>query len=149
MDKIIILGHENTDVDAISSGYLLEKLLKQKSTEAEFIIPDKTIDKETLDICIKYRLDPNKYQKQLPLSFSNYILVDHNNRKVNGEIVCVIYHHPSIDDINIKHYYNRSISSTTCYICKGNEKYFSDDDLKLVFVGTMVDTASFHSTKSR
>ena len=28
MEKMVILGHKNPDVDSIVSGYLLEKLLK-------------------------------------------------------------------------------------------------------------------------
>ena len=61
MDKIIILGHENPDVDSIVSGYLLEKILIKKGYDAKFIIPDKNIDIDTMDICTRYGLEPSNY----------------------------------------------------------------------------------------
>lgn len=149
MSKIYILGHENPDVDSIVSGYLLEKYLSMKGMNTEFIIPDEQIDLETINICLKYGLDAQKYQKPLSKGFNQYILVDHNDREVNGEIIAIFDHHPSFKENNIKHYYNKRISSTTCLICQNNEDMFSDDDLKLAFVAAMVDTASFHSTKGR
>ena len=61
MDKIIILGHENPDVDSIVSGYLLEKILSKKGYDAKFVIPDKFISNDTMNICIKYGLEPSKF----------------------------------------------------------------------------------------
>lgn len=147
--KIIILGHPSPDVDAIVSGYLLEKLLKQKGFNVEFIIPDKTIDKENLDICNKYGLNPTNYQKELPTDNSKYILVDHNNSSVNGEVICIIDHHPFVEGVDADIIYNEDISSTSCLICNGHEEYFSKEDLQLACVAAMVDTASFNSTKAR
>lgn len=64
-DKIIIIGHSNPDVDSIVSGYLLEKLLRKKKINAEFIIPDLKIEQENIDICNKYGLDPTIFQKKI------------------------------------------------------------------------------------
>lgn len=149
MKKLIILGHINPDVDSIVSGYLLSKYLNKKGIDSEFVIPDKRIDNYSLDVCLKYGLDPRKFQKPLPKESSHYILVDHNNREVNGKIVGIIDHHPTFKEINIKYYYNKNISSTTCLICQGNEKFFTDNDLKLALIAAMIDTASFHSSKGR
>lgn len=151
IEKIIILGHENPDVDSIVSGYLLEKILKNKGYDAEFIIPDKNIEQESLDICRNNGLDPIKFQKDIKFDDKNikYILVDHNERNVNGEIVCIIDHHPTSKEIKIDNYYNKKISSTACYICNIFDGLVDEHDLKLAIVATMVDTASFHFTKSR
>ena len=65
MDKIIILGHENPDVDSIVSGYLLEKILNKKGYNCKFIIPDKIISNDTYELCIKYRIDPSKFMEEL------------------------------------------------------------------------------------
>lgn len=151
MNKIIILGHENPDVDSIVSGYLLEKIMIKKGYDVEFIIPDEKLENDTINLCIKYGLNPIKFMKQIDLSYRNkkYILVDHNKRKLNGEIVCIIDHHPTNKNIDVKEYYNKKISSTACYICTNNEELLDEFDLKLAILATVVDTASFHSTKSR
>ena len=152
MRKIFILGHENPDVDSIISGYLLEKILRIKGYQAEFVIPDKKLDKDTVNICTRNGLNPSKFMKSLNLNNIedvNYILVDHNTRNLAGKIICIIDHHPIIKEIEIEHYYNNKISSTACYICRGNEHLLDEFDIKLAIIATLVDTASFHSTKGR
>ena len=149
MKKIIILGHDNPDVDSIVSGYLLDKLLKHKGYNSEFVIPDTEINEESLNICKEYGLDATVYKRKLTDEDKDFILVDHNERKINGNILAIIDHHITTKEPTIEHYYNKSISSTSCYICQGNEEFFDDKDLTLAFVAAMVDTASFHSTKGR
>ena len=151
MYKIIILGHENPDVDSIVSGYLLEKIMRKKGYNVEFVIPDKKIDKDSLRICRKYNLDSLKYMKDINFEDSNmkYILVDHNERELCGEIVCIIDHHFTNKKFNLKNYYNKKISSTACYISMGNEDLLDEFDLKLAVVATLVDTVSFRSNKGR
>ena len=151
MNKIIILGHENPDVDSIVSGYLLEKIMTKKRYNAEFIIPDKKIDKQSINLCMKYGLNPTKFMKKIDLTDKNtkYILVDHNTRDLKGEIICIIDHHPTTADIKQNNYYNKKISSTAYFICKGNEELLDEFDLRLAVLATFVDTVSFHSTKSR
>ena len=83
LSKYIILGHENPDVDSIISGYLLEKLMLSKGFKAEFIIPDKKIDLESLTICSNFGLNIKEYgyQKDLPETREyKYLLVDHHIR---------------------------------------------------------------------
>lgn len=150
-DKYIILGHENPDIDSIVSGYLLEKLMCKMGYDAEFIIPDSKIDLENITICGEYGLNPCSYQKKLPNTKEyKVILVDHYNRNVEGEIVGVIDHHPTTSNIETFYYQNENASSTSCLICtEENEKYFSKEDMQLAILAAMVDTASFHSTKTR
>ena len=151
MNKIIILGHENPDVDSIVSGYLLEKILNKKGYKVEYIIDAKEIEKETLTLCINYGIDPTKHIKSIDFSNKNnkYILVDHNERIIDGEIICIIDHHPTNKKFELKNYYNEKVSSTACFIAKNNEILLDEFDLRLAILATLVDTASFHSTKSR
>jgi len=151
MEKIIILGHENPDIDSIVSGYLLEKIMTKKGYDSEFIIPDKRIDKDTIDICKRNGLEPEKFMKEINFEDKDikYILVDHNERELCGKIICIIDHHPRDEESQIDNYYNKKISSTACYICQGNEDILEIEDLRLAILATLVDTASFHSTKGR
>ena len=66
---------------------------------------DKKIQQETLDICKRNGLEPIKFQKDININDKNlkYILVDHHERDVAGEIVCIIDHHPTSKDIKINY----------------------------------------------
>ena len=142
---MIILGHENPDVDSIISAIILNKILTKKGYSSEFIIPDKKINKDTLEILNKYNIDPTIYMKEIP-NDKKIILVDHNERSVNGEIICIIDHHKTQKEYNIEHYYNTNVSSTACFIAKQTEELLDKNDLELAVLATMIDTVSFHST---
>lgn len=146
---IIILGHENPDVDSIISAIILNKILQKKGYNSKFIIPDKQVNKDTLEILKKYNIDPYVFMEDLPKEENKYILVDHNEREINGEIICVIDHHMSDKKYNIKEYYNTQSSSTACFIAKNAEELLDKNDLELSVLATMIDTVSFHSTKGR
>lgn len=149
-EKIIILGHDCVDIDTIVSGYLMEKVLKEKGFNAVFCIRDQVINKENLDILKEYYFNPSIYQNKFENSENiKYILVDHNTSNVKGEIISIIDHHPTSNEIKTKLYFNKSISSTAIYLCKGNEHYFNREDIQLAILATMLDTASFNSTKAR
>lgn len=144
MEKYIILGHENPDYDSIASGYLLEKLMKILGYNAEFIIPDKEISDENLMLSEQTNLNPKEKQKPLEKN-AKYILVDHHERDVPGEIVAIIDHHPTTKNINCKYYQNTKSSSTACLIAKEFEEFFNKFDLLTAVFSAMVDTAAFHS----
>lgn len=149
-NKIVILGHDVVDVDSIVSGYLLEKILLNKGFNACFCITDREISKESLDILKGYNFDVNVYKKEFNDDESlKYILVDHNERNLNGEIIAIIDHHPTLKNKNINLYFNKQISSTSLYLCVGNEELFEKEDIELAVLASMLDTASFNSTKAR
>lgn len=149
MQKYVILGHKNPDNDSIVSGYLLEKLMKRYGYNAEFIIPDETISEENIELANYVGIDPTKYQKPLPQdSTIKFILVDHHERNVPGEIISIIDHHPTTKQIKCKYYRNESACSTSCLIVKDRERYFTYDDIKAACFASMVDTAAFHSNKT-
>lgn len=150
MEKYIILGHENPDVDSIVSGYIYQNYLTRCGFQVEFVIPDKKIEDDTLEICRKFNLEPTDFQKELEYDENTkFILVDHHTRENIGEIVRIIDHHPSAyleeDDKTI----NEAASSTSCLIVQGNEPFFSIREIELACMAAMVDTASFRSTKTR
>ena len=150
MFDYIILGHENPDVDSIVSGYLLEKVMTRSGYSAKFIIPDQKLDEESVAICNRYGLDVTTYQGNLPTNpKQKYILVDHHERSVNGPIVAIIDHHPTIQKIDVPYYCNEPSSATACLIVKGQEELFCKEDIQLAILATLVDTASFHSVKTQ
>ena len=103
--KYIILGHENPDVDSLVSGYILEKVMKKRGYDVSFCIPDKAIASDSEKICNKYNLYLGKYYVDELPSDAKYILVDHHERKLDGEIVCIIDHHPTSKRFDLEHYY--------------------------------------------
>lgn len=149
MNDIIILGHINPDVDSIVSGYLLKKILTKKGFNAKFIIPDKRIDKDTLFICNKYGLNPNEFMIDINLNDKNlnYILVDHNKRDLNGNILAIIDHHPNNDIVDVKKYYNENVVSTAYFLARINEELLDNYDIKLAILASFIDTVSFNSNK--
>ena len=128
-----------------------KKILDKKGYDVEFVIPDEKIEEETLDICRRYGLDPMRFKKKIDLDDKNakYILVDHSERELGGEIICIIDHHPVNKEAKIANNYNREVSSTACYICRESESLLDVDNVKLALVATLVDTAFFRSTKGR
>jgi len=66
-EKLVILGHPNPDIDSIISGILMEHYINNYTNyQGEFIIPDTSLDKSTIDICKKYNIDYQSHQKEIP-----------------------------------------------------------------------------------
>ena len=149
MNKYIILGHENPDNDSIISGYLLEKIMKKQNYNVNFIIPDQTISEENVMLANYVGINPKTFQQPLPEDPKvKYILVDHHERTVPGEIVAIIDHHPTDKEITAKYYQNQPACSTCCLIAKPYINILSTEDIKAVCLSAMVDTAAFHSNKT-
>lgn len=148
MEKYVILGHKNIDVDSIVSGILLEKLIKNKyKRNCEFVI-DEDVSLETSNICKKFSININKYMRKLNDNDNKIILVDHSYRDfLDKEIIGIVDHHPKLYNSSVKDNLNINSSSTSCLIVQGNEEYFDKEDIILAILGAYIDTASFHSTK--
>lgn len=142
MKQYVIVGHENPDFDSIVSGYLLEKLLKRKGYLAKFIIPDQEVDKDTKRLCQKYGIDVTLYQNDFIID-ATYILVDHHDRKVPGDVVAIFDHHPTSKKIDCSYILNKRICSTAMLIYELSEDSFLEDEKKLVAIANFVDTISF------
>lgn len=149
LDDYIIIGHDNPDVDSILSGILLEKIFKKKGLSASFIIPDETIDSDTLSILKLLSIDFITFQDSIPSNRVQYILVDHHDRVLPNKPYMIIDHHPDDDFISDNQFYINSFSSSTsCIIGKKYENLLDKDDMILILVSALVDTASFHSKKT-
>ena len=147
--RYIILGHENPDVDCFVSGYLLEKVMKKRGYDVSFCVPDKELSLESEKICTKYKLNPRKYMVDRLEENAKYILIDHHDREVPGEIVAILDHHPTPKDKSMIPYYkNEKISATALLIAKECEDELSKKDIELACLATFIDTVSFHSTKT-
>lgn len=152
LEKYIILGHENPDVDSILSGILYANYLTRNGISAEYVIPDEKLEQENMDICLQFGVDPTLYQKKLMYDAdTKFILVDHNKRDGIGEIVEIIDHHPTLENIDasVNSYINEPVSSTSCLIVQGMEDQFTKQEIEWAILAALVDTASFHSTKTR
>lgn len=149
LDDYIIIGHDNPDVDSILSGILLEKIFKKKGLSASFIIPDETIDSDTLSILKLLSIDFITFQDSILSNRVQYILVDHHDRVLPNKPYMIIDHHPDDDFISDNQFYINSFSSSTsCIIGKKYENLLDKDDMILILVSALVDTASFHSKKT-
>lgn len=149
MKDFIIIGHDNPDVDSILSGILLDRLMKKKGYSSSFIIPDKNIESDTLNVLNYLGIDVSSFQSSIPEDNVNYILVDHHDRVLPRMPYMIIDHHPDNKFVTDNEFYINSFSSSTsCIIGKMFENLLDRDDIILILVAALVDTASFHSKKT-
>ena len=144
---VIILSHKNPDVDSIISGVLLQKLLCSLGYMAKYIIPDKAVDAESAQICLKYGINPKDYLGDVPEN-SILFLVDHYKTNISGNVVGSIDHHPTMEAIQYEYYMNKASASTAMLIYSLNPSTFDVDDIKRVAIANLIDTNCFSSTKS-
>lgn len=149
--KIVILGHEQPDADSLLSGYLLEKYMNNKFGQIyEFMIPDMKIDEENEGILKKIGIDVSKHFCNKINSDDKLFLVDHNvENRFDNEIVGIIDHHPVIENQYKKPdiYINQDACSTSAIIAQMFD-IKDKDDFIVALVASLVDTASFNSTKT-
>ena len=151
--KIVILGHENPDVDSLLSGILLEKYMKDTYKQNfEFIIPDGNVDEESKQILKSIGIDISSYCHKKVNPNDKLLLVDHNvENRFNNEIIGIIDHHPTIEQEEKKENYCININQNSCSTTAIIGEMFDikdKNDFTLALVGALVDTASFHSTKT-
>ncbi len=145
--KLTILGHANPDVDSIVSGYLLERIFEvihACDCQAEFVIPDQTLDSETVQVVEKYGIDASKYQKPLE-SDCAYLLLDHyQDTRITKEPVKIIDHHPTSQFPSIE---QAASTALILYRMYHDQYVFSKAEVEKILLATYIDTASLHSTK--
>lgn len=148
-EKLVIMGHENPDVDSILSGYIFERYLISQGIDAKFIIPDKSISDESLNIVAKSFIDGNAFKGTVPEN-SNLFLLDHSETKIEGNVIGVIDHHPTIKKYKYPIYKNERASSTTklIYDVVEDKSFFTRDLIELVLLGLFVDTVSMKNSKT-
>ena len=145
--KIVILGHENPDVDSLLSGILLEKYMKNTYKQNfEFIIPDGNVDEESKQILKSIGIDISSYCHKQVNPGDTLLLVDHNvENRFNNEIIGIIDHHPTIEQEEKKENYCININQNSCSTTAIIGEMFDikdKNDFTLALVGALVDTAS-------
>lgn len=148
--KIIILGHDNIDVDSIISCILLNKLFAFKGINSEIKILDKKIDIQSFDICKKVNIDAKKYLSTLEEN-ENVFLVDHHICNHKANIIGCIDHHLSKNILNYEYENIQKASSCSkmIYDIMEQENYpINKEIVEITLLATFVDTSSFRSTKS-
>lgn len=150
-EDIIIIGHQNPDVDSIVSGIVLSKYLKYRGFNCSYIIPDNFIDKESSQILSNFGIECEIYQNHIPEN-SQLILIDHHETIYNGDILAIIDHHPTIKKIDCPIYINKKSSSTSKLIYDiiqdEDASFLTKDIIELIIVAMLVDTCSFKSSKT-
>lgn len=140
---ITILGHKNTDVDSMTSCYLMEKLLNFHGIETEILMQD-----GILDPLYDFKSYPFKYKTKLS-SKDILFLVDHLDLYEN-EIVGCVDHHPSNLTLDSNYIYKQQTSCAKIIademISCGME--LTKEDIYLIVYSQYMDSLSFKSSKA-
>lgn len=145
--KIKIIGHGNADFDCMTSGYMLEYILKKLGITAEYIIPDNKVDLYFNEIAHKYGFD---YTVKTDIKNEPIFLVDHTG-KYQNEVVGCFDHHPEVVKIN-NNYENYECSSCAkiIYDWAISLKVSIPKEFEILTAyACYMDTVSFSTTKGR
>ena len=144
---IKIVGHKKADFDSMTSGYLLEYVLKQLGMSARFVLLDDEIDiffeeiakKIDFNCCVWFGLKDN----------DNIFLVDHTDSYEQNVVGC-FDHHPPIVNIDVN-YVNQKKTSCAKLIYEWAESLGVEIPEKLTILtvyACYMDSLSFKSTKA-
>lgn len=149
--NITILGHPNPDVDSIISGSLLSEYLRFKGYNANYVIPDSSIDEESRQIVKLFGIESDKYKGSVE-DDSYLILVDHHETEFKGNVVAVIDHHPTIKKFDYPVYINKKASATSKLVYdiikNDSPEFLNSIYIERILVAMLVDTCSFKSSKT-
>lgn len=141
-EPIIIKGHDNADVDALCSCYVLQKLLDFKGIKSNILISDGIIDP-------LYDFEKYKFNYITEINSDNKLfLVDHYYKADN--VIACIDHHPS-DIVNSENFIYKPQSSCAKIILDEMIKEnmpLSEDIVYLTVYSLYMDTLSFKSKKA-
>lgn len=145
--KIAIVGHGCADFDAMTSGYLLEYVLKQLGIEAQYVLADGIEDEffpdKAVEVGFHYQTVPAIPEDAV------LFLVDHTAAYPNEVIAC-FDHHPTI--VDIPHNYVNKPQTCCAKIIYDWAMDLSvqvpESLVKLVVYACHMDSLSFKSTKA-
>lgn len=144
---IKILGHKNADFDSMTSGIILDYILKKLGYNSEYIIEDGLVDPYFMQIIQKQNIDVHVGSK---VSKDDVLfLVDHTANYEN-EVVGCFDHHPPV--VNIKNNFV-CLTQTSCakILCDFADELGIElpNDYKMLAVyACYLDSLSFKSTKA-
>lgn len=151
-NNVVVLPHDNADVDSIISGVLMDRLNNFLGIKSRFCILDEKINKASAKLVLNYGIDVNEYQGTLS-GKEMLFLVDHN-QTVHGsdKVIGVVDHHPTIKENNYEYYLNSACSATAKHVYDLMVLYNFPIDKKIieqVIIAMCVDTCSLRSDKAR
>lgn len=150
--NIVILGHDNIDVDAVLSGLLMSRLLDFIGVKNEFCILQPVKENDTYEILSELlSIDMRKWQANKEDEERELLLLDHYETTHKGKVIGCIDHHPNQQQKAYNFMYVRD-SCATAYLIyelmKDAEFPIEKKDAEMILIAMMVDTMSFRSSKT-
>lgn len=151
-EKVSIIGHDNTDVDAFLSGILLSKLLEFLKIKNEFIILEEVKENETYKIIQElFGINMKEYVNEKEDTSRKLFIEDHYETRHSGEVVACIDHHPNDGEKKYPFLYSRIACSTSYMVYELMQEAgykISNIEAKMIIASMMIDTVSFRSGKT-
>lgn len=150
--ELVILGHDNIDVDAVLSGILLSKLFNYLKIKNHFYILESVKEGETYNI-VKglFEIDMKQFEKIGENEKRLLFLEDHFETVHAGKIIGCIDHHPTSREVKYDFMYKRNSCAAAYLIYEIMQLVGykpSAEEAKMIIVSMMVDTTSFKSSKT-
>lgn len=150
--ELVILGHDNIDVDAVLSGILLSKLFNYLKIKNHFYILESVKEGETYNI-VKglFGIDMKQFEKIGENEKRLLFLEDHFETVHAGKIIGCIDHHPTSREVKYDFMYKRNSCAAAYLIYEIMQLVGykpSAEEAKMIIVSMMVDTTSFKSSKT-
>ena len=150
--ELVILGHDNIDVDAVLSGILLSKLFNYLKIKNHFYILESVKEGETYNI-VKglFGIDMKQFEKIGENEKRLLFLEDHFETVHAGKIIGCIDHHPTRREVKYDFMYKRNSCAAAYLIYEIMQLVGykpSAEEAKMIIVSMMVDTTSFKSSKT-
>lgn len=148
-DPIIIVGHNNTDVDSIISCINLNNILTFLNIKSKIVITDKIISEDTVEALEYAGYNPYELQGEV-VDSDKVFLVDHYQNTTNGQAMWCIDHHPNSMTKNYELYVNKRASATAKILYDIMEEInypITKQDVFNTIVAIMLDTCSMKSAK--
>lgn len=150
--EIIIIGHDNIDVDSVLSGVLLSRLFRYLNIKARFAIMQTINKNDTYQIVSELtNIKMENYEEVKESELRNLFLVDHYETTHRGQVVGCIDHHPTEKENSYKFSYVRNCTAAAYMIyelMKAANYPLTAEDAKLIVIAMMVDTTAFRSSKT-
>jgi len=90
--RIVITGHDRTDVDSCSACVLMQQLLVRRGIPAEIVLHEP--DKQSRRVMARFGVDVESLTGETNAG-DTLILVDHHQSTHPGEVLACIDHHPT------------------------------------------------------
>ncbi len=150
--ELVILGHDNIDVDAVLSGILLSKLFNYLKIKNHFYILESVKEDETYNI-VKglFEIDMKQFEKIGENEKRLLFLEDHFKTVHAGKIIGCIDHHLTSREVKYDFMYKRNSCAVAYLIYEIMQLVGykpSAEEAKMIIVSMMVDTTSFKSSKT-